>query len=56
VILLAEIEQARDAAHIVEKLRAASAVPYLIGGCWIVAFASRLRARLVEAVANAVIP
>jgi hypothetical protein len=44
VILLADIEQARDAADVVEKLRAASAVPYLIGGCWLLAFASRLEA------------
>jgi diguanylate cyclase (GGDEF)-like protein/PAS domain S-box-containing protein len=32
VILLAEIEQPQDAAHIAEKLRVALAVPHLIGG------------------------
>ena len=32
VILLAEIEQPQDAAHVAEKLRAAFAVPHLIGG------------------------
>jgi diguanylate cyclase (GGDEF)-like protein len=32
VILLAEIERPQDAAHVTEKLRAALAVPHLIGG------------------------
>jgi diguanylate cyclase (GGDEF)-like protein/PAS domain S-box-containing protein len=32
VILLAEIEQPQDAAHIAEKLRVALAVPHIIGG------------------------
>lgn len=32
VILLTEIEQPHDAAHVAEKLRAALAVPHLIGG------------------------
>ncbi len=32
VILLAEIERPQDAAHVAEKLRAALAVPHLIGG------------------------
>ena len=32
VILLAEIEQPQDAAHVAEKLLAALAAPHLIGG------------------------